>query len=85
MKAKICPNCGGKLVHDVGRIGGRGLVGGWRCEHSFATARNPNPVCEYWEEDSGESPDLEEAILRAESRQDIKHLKAYEEINELFA
>ena len=26
-----CPECGGPLVHRVGHVGGRGLVGYWQC------------------------------------------------------
>lgn len=84
MEPKACPSCGGNLVHDVGRIGGRGFVSGWRCEHSFATVKNLNPKCDYWEEDSGDKPDLEEAVLRVESRQNIEHLKSYEEVCDLY-
>lgn len=80
---KTCP-CGGKLIHNVGWVGGRGYVGGWRCEHSFATAINPNPECEYWEEDNGESPDFEEAALRVQSRVDIRKLKSYENVMAIF-
>lgn len=71
-----CPKCHNPLVHDGNK---------WKCEKSFATYQKPVPLCDYWEPDSGDNPDLKEAVKRVESRTNIKKLKLKNEVDSLFA
>ena len=79
-----CPECGGKLIHDVGG-GMSGIkVSGWRCKNAFSTYKRPDPPCNYWIKDSGQNADFEEARLRVESRKDIRQLIIKRDTDALF-